>query len=303
MVAAATIALACAVVLPSGFHRTARAAGVATLDPMLTATLLSASPAQTLLMIGELDHIPAAADLAVLRLAGAQAVGYSALPLVALQAPAAVVPVLQSSGVLTGIWQNRSEELFLHESVPLIGADRVHSQLGYDGRGIGVAVLDSGVDGTHPDLSFPSHTVQNVQFVGYTKLFSSAYFYDENVPDTDTTSGHGTHVAGIVGGTGAASGGYYAGVAPGVNLIGLGAGQATEMIATTAGFDWVLQNRARYNIRVINGSWGDSTIAFDPNDPINVATKAAHDAGITVVLGTGNSGGPQGPAGTPGLIG
>ncbi len=293
--------LAVTAVLPAGGALGAHASTVAALDPMLAATLQTASPAQPLLMLGELSHVPTAGDLSALRLLGAQAVGYGRLPLVALQAPASLVPALQGSGVLTGIWQNRNEELFLHESVPLIGADRVRSNLGFDGSGVGIAILDSGIDGTHPDLAFPGHTVQNVLFAGYTKVFANAYFYDENVPDTDTTAGHGTHVAGIAAGTGAASGGYYTGVAPGAHLIGLGAGQATDMIATTAGFDWILKNQQKYNIRVVNGSWGDSTIAFDPNDPINVATKAAHDAGIVVVLGAGNSGGPQGPAGTPSL--
>ena len=280
-----------------------RAQGLATLDPLLTTTVTTAPATQQVQMVGVLSHVPSAADLTTLRLLGAQAVGYLSLPMVALQAPVSAVPALQGSGVVSALWQNRPLELLLHESVPLIGADRVRTQLGYDGHGVGVAVLDSGIDGTHPDLSYPSHTVQNVQFVGYTKLFSSAYVYQENVPDTDTTAGHGTHVAGIVAGTGAASGGYYTGVAPGANLIGLGAGQATDMIATTAGFDWILQHRVQYNIRVVNGSWGDSTIAFDPNDPINIATKAAHDAGITVVLGAGNSGGCTGPGGTPCLTG
>jgi len=295
------VLLATSAAVPAGTALRAHAATPATLDPMLAATLQTAPPTQPLLMIGELSHVPSASDVSALKLLGAQAVGYSELPLVALQAPAATVPALQGSGVLTGIWQNRPEELFLHESVPLIGADRVRSQLGYDGTGVGIAILDSGIDGTHPDLAYPTHTVQNVLFAGYTKVFANAYFYQENVPDTDTTAGHGTHVAGIAAGTGAASGGYYTGVAPGAHLIGVGAGQATDMIATTAGFDWILENQAKYNIRVVNGSWGDSTIAFDPNDPINIATKAAHDAGMVVVLGAGNSGGPSGPAGTPSL--
>jgi len=299
LLAALGALLAAAAALPAGGSLSARASTPATLDPMLAATLQTAPPTQPLLMLGELSHVPSASDVSALKLLGAQAVGYSALPLVALQAPAATVTALQASGVLTALYQDRPEELFLHESVPLIGADRVRTQLGFDGTGVGIAILDSGIDGTHPDLAYPTHTVQNVLFAGYTQLFASNYFYDENVVDTDTTAGHGTHVAGIAAGTGAASGGYYTGVAPGAHLIGIGAGQGTRMIATTAGFDWVLKNRAKYNIRVVNGSWGDSTIAFDPNDPINIATKAAHDAGIVVVLATGDSGGPQGPAGTP----
>src|SRR5258708_719124 len=182
----------------------------------------------------------------------------------------------------------------VQESVPLIAADGVRSQLGYNGAGVGIAILDSGIDGNHPDVHYPDHLVQNVLMLGYTKVFQSLTLTQENVVDTDTTSGHGTHVAGIAGGNGTASGGYYAGVAPGASLIGVGAGQATDMIATTAGLDWVVKNRDRYNIRVVNCSWGDGKIAYDPNDPINIGTRAVHDAGIAVVMAAGNDGASSG---------
>jgi serine protease AprX len=284
------VAVAAALAAPAASPHRAAAQTPATLDPLLTATLTTALPATVLQMVGVLDHVPTASDVAVLHSLGATAVPYTALPLVALQAPASAVAALQSSGVVGGLWQNRNLELFLHESVPLIGADAVHTQLGDDGRGVGIAILDSGIDGNHPDVHYPDHLVQNVLMLGYTKVFSTLTLTQENVVDTDTTSGHGTHVAGIAAGTGAASGGYYAGVAPGASLIGLGAGQATDMIATTAGLDWIVKNRTRYNIRVVNCSWGDGTITYDPNDPINVATRAAHDNGVTVVMGAGNDG-------------
>ncbi|HXA27329.1 MAG TPA: S8 family serine peptidase [Candidatus Angelobacter sp.] len=287
---ATVVAVAAALAAPAASLHRAAAQTPATLDPLLTATVATSAPTAVLQMVGVLDHVPTATDVTVLDSLGATAVPYTALPMVALQAPVSAIPALQSSGVVSGLWQNRNLELFLHESVPLIGADAVHTRLGYDGHGIGVAILDSGIDGNHPDVHFPDHVVQNVLIAGYTKVFSTLTLTQENVVDTDTTSGHGTHVAGIAAGTGAASGGYYTGVAPGASLIGVGAGQATDMIATTAGLDWIVKNRTRYNIRVVNCSWGDGTIAYDPNDPINVATKAAHDAGITVVMGAGNDG-------------
>ena len=262
----------------------------ATLDPLLTTTVATSLPTTMVQMVGVLPHTPSALDISLLDALGATAVPYTSLPLVALQAPVSVIPALQGSGVLTSIWQNRGVELYLHESVPLIGADRVRTQLGYDGHGIGIAILDSGIDGTHADLHYPDHVVQNVQMVGYTKEFQNIVLTQEGVVDTDTTSGHGTMVAGIAGGSGADSSGYYTGVAPGASLIGLGAGQATDMITTTAGLDWIVKNHARYNIRVVNCSWGDGTITYDPNDPINVGTKAVHDAGVTVAMAAGNDG-------------
>jgi serine protease AprX len=288
------VAVAAALAAPAARMQGAAALVPATLDPLLTATLATAPPATSLQMVGVLDHVPTASDVSTLDALGATAVPYTALPLVALQAPAASIPALQGSGVVNSLWQNRPLQYLLHESVPLIGGAAVRTQLGYDGHGVGIAVLDSGVDGNHPDVHFPDHLVQNVLIAGYTKVFSTLTLTEENVVDTDLTSGHGTHVAGIAGGSGAASSGYYTGVAPGAGLIGIGAGQVTDMIATTAGLDWAVSNRARYHIRVLNCSWGDGKIAYDPNDPINVGTKAAHDAGITVVMGAGNDGASSG---------
>ena len=164
------------------------------------------------------------------------------------------------------------------------------------GKGIGVVINDSGVDGTHRDLKFGSHLVQNV--LGSTNLNALdatllPVTYVENVPNTDSSSGHGTHVAGIVGGTGEMSGGKYEGVAPGANLIGYGSGAAVAMLDTIGGFDYALTHQQEYNIRVITNSWGDTGDAgtdFDPYNPINIATKKLYDRGIVTVFSAGNSG-------------
>jgi len=111
----------------------------------------------------------------------------------------------------------------------------------------------------------------------------------EGIANTDTTSGHGTHVSSIAAGTGAALAGKYRGVASGANLVGVGAGEVLFILSALEGFDWVLANRSRYGIRVISNSWGTQG-AFSPDDPINVASQMAHDAGMVVVFAAGNSG-------------
>ncbi|MBW9234204.1 S8 family serine peptidase, partial [Leptospira santarosai] len=160
------------------------------------------------------------------------------------------------------------------------------------GKGVGVVVNDSGVDGTHKDHELGKNLIQNV--MGSTNLNSLEpellpITYTENVPNTDTNSGHGTHVAGTVGGTGASSGGKYEGAAPGANLVGYGSGAALFVLDGIGGFDYAITHQTQYNIRVITNSWGSSG-DFEPNHPINVASKAAYDRGIAVLFAAGNEG-------------
>ena len=129
-----------------------------------------------------------------------------------------------------------------------------------------------------------------MKILGDQHVFADQTFAVEKVIDTDTTTGHGTHIAGIVAGDGTASGGYYKGVAPGADLIGVGSADGLDMLTALAGYDWILQHKDAYHIRVINNSWADGTITYDPNDPLNQASRAAHDAGITVVFAAGNDG-------------
>jgi serine protease AprX len=170
---------------------------------------------------------------------------------------------------------------------------------GYTGKGIGIAILDSGLDGLYnPDLQYPAHTVQNVKFLGSMKDLVTpsdstpnvgADLFVENVPNTDVTGGHGTHVSGIIGATGAGSGGKYVGVAPDANLVGISTGEVIVVFWSLAGMDWLIDNAAKYNIKAVNFSWG-TTGAYDPNDPTNVATKEVYKHGIAVVFAAGNDG-------------
>lgn len=273
----------------------AGAAVPATIDPLLVAALATAAPTDQLLAVAEYDHYPTALEVSGLGATGLATNPYPTLPFVAVQGtPAQLQAATFASGV-SSLWLNHPLEATLHESVPFIGADKVQAPaasggLGITGAGVGVAVLDSGIDGFHPDLHYPEHTVQNVKLLGDQHVLANVTVAQEGVPDTDTTTGHGTHIAGIIAGDGTASSGYYKGVAPGASLVGVGAADGLDMLTALAGYDWILRNRTRYNIRVINNSWADGTITYDPNDPLNVASKQAHDAGITVVFAAGNDG-------------
>lgn len=259
----------------------------AAIDPVLTSVLRSAKAGQAIQAIITLDHYPTAADLLAIRATGVQARPYRALPMVAVRGTSLQIQRLPALPALRSIYFDRRLGYFLDESVPLIGADRVASALGRTGRGVTIAVIDSGIDGTHSDLPFGSKVAQNVKIAP--DLFGTGPLVLEGLSNTDTTSGHGTHVAGIAGGTGAALGGKYRGVATGAKLVGIGTGEALFILTALEGFDWVLQNRLRYGIRVISNSWGTSG-AFSPADPINVASRLARDAGLVVVFAAGNEG-------------
>jgi serine protease AprX len=153
-----------------------------------------------------------------------------------------------------------------------------------DGVGVGVAVVDTGVDGLHPDLV--DNMGENVKVLpgGAAIPF----------PDTDLASlgGHGTHVAGIVAGTGAASDGTFHGAATRATIHGVSGGTLISMHSALDALDWVLDNHDQVEpaIRVVNNSWGSS----GDHNPDSATTRLVNelvDAGLVVVFAAGNSGG------------
>lgn len=258
----------------------------ATLDPVLSDLLKKATPGQLIEAVVTFDHSPTEADITAVMARGVQVVPFQKLPMVGVRGTSGQIARLSTLAGARSIYANRALTYFLDESVSLIGADRVWNQFDYTGRGVTVAVIDSGIDATHPDLPFGSKVIQNVKVTP--NLFGTGPLILENLPNTDT-SGHGTHVGSTAAGTGTALGGQYSGVAIGTNLVGVAAGEAVFVLAALEGFDWVLRNVENYRIRVISNSWG-TTGSFSPDDPINVASKMAHDVGLVVLFAAGNGG-------------
>ncbi len=152
-----------------------------------------------------------------------------------------------------------------------------------DGSGIGIAILDSGIDTNH--LSFKKASTDQLRVV-YSKDFTG-----EN--RTDDLYGHGTHVASIAGGNGRVANGKYIGIAPNANLVNLRVlnSQGTGSVSGVMGaLEWILSNRAAYNIRVVNMSLGMPAIDSYRDDPLCMAVRKLVSAGIVVVAAAGNSG-------------
>ena len=234
---------------------------------------------------------------------------FPTLAMVAAPMSAGQLRALQSNQSVRSIWSNDQMQYYMEEARVMTGVDRARIDPGFmaqngsmpvDGSGdFAIMVIDSGVDATHQDLQFGPKVIQNVQTVvaaGTLEGFTSHVSF-ENVQNTDQTVGHGTHCAGIIGGTGIRSGGKYAGVAPGAKIIGSGLGAALFVVNGLAAWEWGLANQYRYNIKVISNSYGSSG-PFDPDNPIMIASKMAYDRGITSVFAGSNSGPAKGTLNT-----
>ncbi|MBX5463783.1 MAG: S8 family serine peptidase, partial [Steroidobacteraceae bacterium] len=160
-----------------------------------------------------------------------------------------------------------------------VGAASLH-QGGVTGRGVTVAVLDTGVwqrKGPLERTSFGSPQIIAQYDVILAREHPGAYgtiVPSTYTADIDDRHGHGTHVSSIIGSSGIAETGRYQGVAPGVNLVSVrvlndeGAGRYFDVID---GIEWVIENRARYGIRVINLSLSGTPQSYYWDDPLNQA--------------------------------
>jgi serine protease AprX len=209
----------------------------------------------------------------------------------ALELPTGMLKQFEKMPEVFRVNYDRPTAGFNYRTSVTVGASTVRAIYGYDGAGIGVAVIDSGVSTWHDDLSgtngsllYPYGNQRVRKFVDF--VGGRTQPYDDN--------GHGTHVAGIIGGNGYDS--YFgekAGIAPRANIISLkvldanGVGSISSMIAA---MNWVAQNSETYNIRVVNMSVGARISESFWTDPLTLAAKALADRGIIVVTAAGNFG-------------
>jgi serine protease AprX len=274
---------------------------VVKIDPTLATLLNLADPTDQLQVLVTYDEtVTNSQNIATaLTSSGAGIIKFKNLPVVfAIATPLQITSITTRPGVV-GVYSNKQLEYYLAESTRAIRATDAWAA-GYTGKGVGIAILDSGVDGLYNSgLEYGTKTVHNVKIVADlgdivtldpTLPAPGGALFVANVPTSETSMGHGTHVAGIAAGNGSSStNGYYKGVAPDASLIGLGVGDALFVLWALAGLDYILDVREQFNIQVVNNSWG-SEGTYDPAHPINVATKKLYDAGVAVVFAAGNSG-------------
>ncbi|SFI89441.1 S8 family serine peptidase [Amycolatopsis sacchari] len=193
-----------------------------------------------------------------------------------------------------------------------------------DGSGVSVAIIDTGVDPTHP--AFQGRVVRNLKSLCTSGTATSCIVDVPTNVDTDTTSlgGHGTHVTGIAAGAALTlpDGTRVGGSAPGAKIVALSTGLAILVLGTDSALNWVLENHAAPcgagvpasvcpPIKVINNSYGPSGGgSFDPDSATVQLQRALAAEGVVTVWANGNDGGdgsqnlsnPPGQDPTPGVL-
>ncbi|MGB3906674.1 MAG: S8 family peptidase [Anaerolineae bacterium] len=202
------------------------------------------------------------------------------VPAVALAAGPSEIETLSHEPDVDKIWLDLKVYACLDVSTSVIRAPRVWEE-GHTGAGVGIGILDTGIDLEHPD------------FAG--RIAGVADFTGEGIADTN---GHGTHVAGIVSGDGRASDGKYRGVAPGSHLYVakvLDRQGSAFMSDVMAGIEWAVQQKVHVmNLSLSGPAPGDGT------DALSETCDLVVERGFVVCGAAGNSGPTPGGIGPPG---
>ena len=272
----------------------------------------------------DFDHMPTAANEELL----AHGAGFEAswrfhhVPIIAGSVAVDRLPELLALPGVVFLTHNSPVELLLDGAIPEHNVNQVWD-LGFDGTGITVAIIDTGIDPDHlsindmdDDAECTATTIQGVPNPPCQKKIVA--FYDALDDSADDGSGettpyddhgHGSHCAGIATGTGEGSqeayGAEYRGVAPGAQLVGVkvlsgsGGGSFEEVMR---GMEWTIDNQQKYNIRAASMSLGGVWLAELTQEQEERLTHVANmmvAAGIALTIAAGNSG-YYGSIGTPG---
>lgn len=182
---------------------------------------------------------------------------------------------IQALSCIKALHRNTEITMKMNQARSLIGAEKAHAA-GITGKGIGIAILDTGISPID-DFTKPQQRI----VVFKDMVNSRSHAYDDN--------GHGTHVSGIAAGNGYASNGNYAGIAPESHLISIkildaeGQGNTAQALS---GIQWLIDNKNKYNIRIANLSIGSNN--GSQNIPLMRAVNAAWENGILVIAAAGN---------------
>ena len=163
----------------------------------------------------------------------------------------------------------------------------------YDGKGATAVDLDTGIDGEHPD--FDCGEPWSGEKLIWSAKWTGLAWVDAPNCNSDTSSGHGTHVGGTIAGNGDASGGRRLGTAKGATIVALGTGDGASIFAAVEGLEWTYQHSRpglnEYNIRVVSNSWGTNG-DYNPSNAVTLLTDMlTYENNVAVIFAASNSGG------------
>ncbi len=206
-----------------------------------------------------------------------------------------VMPMMHTTTMVieaSSAWSSRTIDVVNHEIEGVLNSQSMAT--GIDGRGVAVAVVDTGIDAAHPDFDYGEKVLLNLK-CDMEVEGECVWMEKEN---TDDTYGHGTHCAGTIAGNGDASAGARRGVAPGASLIGVGGDWTPVYWSVGAGLEWVFDNsrpgQNPYNIRAVSNSWGqggNSEVYFPDDMLTQVIERLVYENNVVVVFAAGNDGG------------
>jgi len=259
------------------------------LSKLLAQARVGSAQNQTVRVIVQYRQVPSAAHYAMMQSRGGRL--HAKLHMIkgaAFTIPASALPALEADPEVASVSIDHSLKGMDDYTDSAMNASAVWNA-GYDGTGVGVAVIDSGINDTHSDLWV---TGKSTSRVVYHQDFTGTTTY-QGVKQVWDTYGHGTHVAGIIGGNGNKSAGRLAGVAPNVSLIDLRVldanGSGTDSMVIAA-IQQAIALKSTYNIKVINLSLGRGISVGYAQDPLCQAVESAWNNGIVVVAAAGNFG-------------
>lgn len=212
------------------------------------------------------------------------------VPSLVVELPYDCIPELAKSKQVKRIWYDAQVKSLLNTVIPAVCGFGVKNT-GFTGKTITIAILDTGAY-PHEDLIYPSNRI----------IAWADFINNKPVPYDD--NGHGTHVAGIIAGNGAGSFGKYGGMAPEANLAiakVLDKNGNGSLSAIIEGIDWCIKNKTKYNIRIINLSFGAVAQDSYRTDLLCRATSKAWESGIVVCTAAGNGGPGASTINTPGI--
>ena len=232
-------------------------------------------------------------DATVAKLGGEVTRTYQTFDMRAVRIPASALEALAANEKVDWLSVDDSvsfTSVASREAANLPGAGSTHA--GWSGSSVGVAVLDTGV-AAHADLD--ANIVQYSFLNGAypTPLVANGTVASLNDDAREDLFGHGTHVAGILTGSGADSDDAYQGAATGSTILSLqvldanGGGSMSDVMAA---LDWLLEYGSYFDIRVVNLSLGKGISESNTTDPLVLAVEALWDAGMVVVVAAGNDG-------------